>query len=78
MKNILLVLGVLLMSFSASAQEEPTKVKQSDLKGPAFKNYPKDGFYRIRHMALDRMGNIWIAATDGLMILDADDNHSPV
>lgn len=39
MKNIVLVLGVLLISFSAFAQEEPTKVKQSDLKGPAFKNY---------------------------------------
>ncbi|PXY42850.1 hypothetical protein DMB65_02200 [Flavobacterium cheongpyeongense] len=39
MKNITLILGVLLISFSAFAQEEPTKMKQSDLKGPAFKNY---------------------------------------
>jgi hypothetical protein len=39
MKNIVLILGVLLISFSAFAQEEPTKLKQSDLKGPAFKNY---------------------------------------
>ncbi|WP_163400438.1 hypothetical protein [Flavobacterium fluviatile] len=39
MKNIALILGVLLVSFSAFAQDEPTKVKQSDLKGPAFKNF---------------------------------------
>ncbi|MEL1254514.1 hypothetical protein AAEO57_12060 [Flavobacterium sp. DGU38] len=39
MKNIVLILGVLLISFSGFAQEEPTNVKQSDLKGPAFKNY---------------------------------------
>ena len=38
MKNIALILGVLLISFSAFAQEEPN-VKQSDLKGPAYKNY---------------------------------------
>ncbi|MWB94196.1 hypothetical protein GON26_07465 [Flavobacterium sp. GA093] len=39
MKNIVLVLGVLLFSFGAFAQEEKPNVKQSDLKGPAFKNY---------------------------------------
>lgn len=38
MKNIALILGVLLISFSAFAQEE-SNVKQSDLKGPAYKNY---------------------------------------
>ena len=38
MKNIILILGVLLISFSAFAQEKPN-VKQNDLKGPAFKNY---------------------------------------
>ncbi|MDR7209987.1 hypothetical protein [Flavobacterium piscis] len=38
MKNIALILGVLLISFSAFAQEK-SNVKQSDLKGPAFKNY---------------------------------------
>lgn len=38
MKNIALILGVLLISFSAFAQEE-NNVKQSDLKGPAYKNY---------------------------------------
>lgn len=39
MKNIVLILGVLLVSFSGFSQEEPGKVKQSDLKGPDFKNY---------------------------------------
>ncbi|WP_417942117.1 hypothetical protein [Flavobacterium sp. RS13.1] len=38
MKNIALILGVLFISFGGFAQEEPN-VKQSDLKGPAFKNY---------------------------------------
>jgi hypothetical protein len=38
MKNVALILGVLLISFSAFAQEE-SNVKQSDLKGPAYKNY---------------------------------------
>ncbi|MGM8363259.1 hypothetical protein ACSV4D_15205 [Flavobacterium sp. ARAG 55.4] len=38
MKNIALILGVLLISFGAFAQEKDN-VKQSDLKGPAYKNY---------------------------------------
>ena len=38
MKNIALILGVLLISFSAFAQQK-TNVKQNDLQGPAFKNY---------------------------------------
>jgi signal transduction histidine kinase/ligand-binding sensor domain-containing protein/DNA-binding response OmpR family regulator len=46
--------------------------------GNAFKNYPKEGFDHIRHMTLDRSGNIWIAATDGLLILNMDERLSPV
>lgn len=38
MKNIVLILGVLLVSFSSFAQEK-SNMKQSDLKGPAYKNY---------------------------------------
>ncbi|MES2575927.1 MAG: hypothetical protein V4572_13370 [Bacteroidota bacterium] len=38
MKNLALILGVLLVSFTAFAQEK-SNVKQSDLKGPAYKNY---------------------------------------
>lgn len=38
MKKIALILGFLVISFNAFAQEE-NNVKQSDLKGPAFKNF---------------------------------------
>lgn len=38
MKTLALILGFLVVSFSAVAQEK-SNVKQSDLKGPAFKNY---------------------------------------
>lgn len=38
MKNIVMILGVFLISFSAFAQVE-NNVKQKDLKGPAYKNY---------------------------------------
>ena len=38
MKKAAMILGVLLVTFSAFAQQE-TNVKQSDLKGPAYKNY---------------------------------------
>ncbi len=40
--------------------------------GPIFRNYPKDGFQRVRHMSLDRSGNIWIGAMDGLLIMNPD------
>ncbi|MDI3319225.1 hybrid sensor histidine kinase/response regulator transcription factor [Pinibacter soli] len=46
--------------------------------GNAFQNYPKEAFRKIRHMALDGADNIWIATTDGLLLLDANDQHSPV
>jgi signal transduction histidine kinase/ligand-binding sensor domain-containing protein/DNA-binding response OmpR family regulator len=45
--------------------------------GNGFRNYPKGAFQRIRHMALDSEGNLWIATTDGLVLLDANDQHSP-
>ena len=38
MKKAILILGFLVISLSAFAQAE-TNVKQSDLKGPAYKNY---------------------------------------
>lgn len=38
MKKAALILGILLISFGAFAQEK-SNVKQSDLQGPAFKNY---------------------------------------
>lgn len=38
MKKIALILGFLVISFSTSAQEK-SNMKQSDLKGPDYKNY---------------------------------------
>jgi signal transduction histidine kinase/ligand-binding sensor domain-containing protein/CheY-like chemotaxis protein/AraC-like DNA-binding protein len=46
--------------------------------GDAFKNYPREIFNKIRHLALDSAGNIWIGATNGLLLLDADDRHSRI
>jgi signal transduction histidine kinase/ligand-binding sensor domain-containing protein/CheY-like chemotaxis protein/AraC-like DNA-binding protein len=46
--------------------------------GNAFKNYPKEVTLKIRHMALDAAGNMWIGTTNGLLLLDAGDGHSPV
>jgi len=35
-----------------------------------FKNYPTEGYNRIRHMDLDKQGNIWLATTHGLLVLN--------
>lgn len=45
--------------------------------GPAFAGYPKVGFYKIRYMTCDGAGNIWIATTDGLVLLNANSSQSP-
>ncbi|HEX2628554.1 MAG TPA: two-component regulator propeller domain-containing protein, partial [Chitinophagaceae bacterium] len=44
--------------------------------GNAFTNYPKQGFHKIRHMALDNAGNMWIATTNGLVIMNARNQQS--
>ncbi|WP_442794600.1 two-component regulator propeller domain-containing protein [Pelobium manganitolerans] len=36
----------------------------------AFNNYPDGNFRRIRHIAEDGKGNIWLATTDGLIVFD--------
>lgn len=46
-------------------------------EGPAFKNYPRESFHKIRHMALDKDGDLWIATTDGLLLLDPNEHHLP-
>ncbi|MCS3797203.1 two-component regulator propeller domain-containing protein [Niastella sp. OAS944] len=46
--------------------------------GDAFRNYPQETFNKIRHLALDSTGNIWIGTTNGLLLLNADDRNSPV
>jgi len=40
----------------------------------AFKNYPKTGFFKVRHLQEDAVGKLWIATTDGLLLLDPDNN----
>lgn len=40
--------------------------------GPAFANYRKEVFQKIRHMALDASGNIWIGTTNGLLLMNAN------
>jgi len=44
--------------------------------GNAFKNYPKDAFQKIRHLTLDGDGNLWIATTNGLLLLNVNDRHA--
>lgn len=39
--------------------------------GSVFKNYPKELFNKIRHLALDKSGNVWIGTTNGLLVFDA-------
>jgi signal transduction histidine kinase/ligand-binding sensor domain-containing protein/CheY-like chemotaxis protein/AraC-like DNA-binding protein len=46
--------------------------------GDAFKNYPRELFQKIRHLALDSAGNVWIGSTNGLLLLDADGRHARV
>jgi signal transduction histidine kinase/ligand-binding sensor domain-containing protein/CheY-like chemotaxis protein/AraC-like DNA-binding protein len=38
----------------------------------SFKNYPKKSFLKIRNLKEDAKGNIWLATTDGLLIVDPD------
>lgn len=37
-----------------------------------FTEYPATGFDKIRHMALDSAGNMWIGTTGGLLVLDVE------
>ncbi|WP_394335010.1 two-component regulator propeller domain-containing protein [Niastella yeongjuensis] len=46
--------------------------------GNAFTNYPQGAFQNIRTMCLDAAGNIWLGTTTGLLVLDANEQHSPV
>jgi signal transduction histidine kinase/ligand-binding sensor domain-containing protein/DNA-binding response OmpR family regulator len=38
----------------------------------SFKNYPKGEFIKVRNVKEDAQSNLWIATTDGLLVLDAD------
>ncbi len=46
--------------------------------GNAFTNYPQGAFQNILTMCLDAAGNIWLGTTTGLLVLDANEQHSPV
>ncbi|MGF7230835.1 ligand-binding sensor domain-containing protein, partial [Arachidicoccus sp.] len=35
-----------------------------------FKNYPRTGFNKIRHLYFDHRGNLWIGTTGGLVIME--------
>lgn len=45
--------------------------------GNTFLHYPATSYRKIRNMTLDKSGNIWIATTDGLLVMDADERHLP-
>ncbi|MEI6946453.1 two-component regulator propeller domain-containing protein [Paraflavisolibacter sp. H34] len=45
--------------------------------GPAFAHYPKSGFRKIRHLALDGAGRLWVATTDGLLVLQTGERALP-
>jgi signal transduction histidine kinase/ligand-binding sensor domain-containing protein/DNA-binding response OmpR family regulator len=38
----------------------------------ALSDYPTNIFRKVRHMAEDKQGNIWVATTDGLIIVNAN------
>jgi signal transduction histidine kinase/DNA-binding response OmpR family regulator len=44
--------------------------------GTLLNQYPKSGFGKIRYMTCDGSGNIWIATTDGLVLLNPGDFQS--
>ncbi len=50
-------------------QEEPGNIKFI-AAGELYRNYPKDVFHKIRHMALDAAGNLWLGTTNGLLLLN--------
>ncbi|HWB91064.1 MAG TPA: two-component regulator propeller domain-containing protein [Puia sp.] len=46
--------------------------------GDAFRNYPKKCFQKIRHLALDKEGNLWIGTTNGLLVQGVSNDRSGV
>lgn len=61
----------------ALVEEEQGKTKFIHIP-TVFNNYSKGTFQNIRHMCLDKDGNIWIATTNGLLVVDANVQHSQV
>jgi len=46
-------------------------------KSNGLKGYPNEGFLKIRTLASDRAGNIWIGTTNGLLIKDVGSANVP-
>lgn len=43
-------------------------------RGNGLQNYPSNGFDKVRHMALDTAGRLWIGTTDGLLVSSGQGN----
>jgi len=46
-------------------------------KHNGLKGYPGEGFQKIRTLALDSAGNVWVGTTNGLLIKDAGSPNAP-
>jgi signal transduction histidine kinase/ligand-binding sensor domain-containing protein/DNA-binding response OmpR family regulator len=44
--------------------------------GDPFQHYPKRSFQKIRHMALDKDGDLWIGTTNGLLVQSANTDQT--
>jgi signal transduction histidine kinase/ligand-binding sensor domain-containing protein/CheY-like chemotaxis protein/AraC-like DNA-binding protein len=42
----------------------------------AFYNYPRGAFDKVRHLAEDAAGNVWIGTTDGLLVFNPDKDNA--
>lgn len=58
--------------------QEDNGVKKFIHTGNAFAKYPKENFRKIRYMSQDGDGNIWIATTGGLLIMNANEKINEV
>ncbi len=61
--------GVNLMTHNASGQQVFLHNKN------VIKNYPENSFLKVRTMALDRDGEVWVGTTDGVLLMSYKDNN---
>ena len=50
-------------------EQQDNKIRFINIKN-SFSNYPKETFTRVRNLREDVNGNIWVATTDGVLVLD--------
>jgi len=43
----------------------------------SFSQYPQNSYNRVRHMAFDQAGNLWMGTSSGLLIMEAPDGKDP-